>query len=44
MTPYDLNVLGQEPRPFFAARWVGGQVKVEGTSECLLGQNYPARR
>lgn len=38
MMPYDLNVLGQEPRPFFAARWVGGQVEIEGISECLLGQ------
>ncbi|MEA3639819.1 MAG: asparagine synthase C-terminal domain-containing protein [Lamprobacter sp.] len=38
MTPYDLNMLGQEQRPFFFARFLGDHVEVEGVSDCLIGE------
>lgn len=38
MTSYDLDVLGQEPRPYFAARFLGDHVEVEGTTNCLIGE------
>ncbi|MBK5930585.1 asparagine synthase C-terminal domain-containing protein [Halochromatium salexigens] len=41
MTPYDLEVLGQESRPYFAARFLGDHVEIEGTTECLIGEKLP---
>jgi asparagine synthetase B (glutamine-hydrolysing) len=42
MTPYDLDVLGLESRPYFAARFLGGHVEIEGTTECLIGEKIPS--
>ncbi|MBK1707167.1 asparagine synthase C-terminal domain-containing protein [Halochromatium glycolicum] len=41
MTPYDLDVLGQEPRPYFTARILGDQVEIEGTTDCVIGEKLP---
>lgn len=42
MTHYDLSVLGEDQRPYFAARFLGDHVAVEGVSDCLVGEKIPS--
>lgn len=38
MIEVDLDVLGREERPYFAARFRDGRVEVEGVAECIQGR------